>query len=571
MNKFLKVIVPLLLAVLIIASIGWYLFSYDREFTQDMLLKQARYNDTVGNAKLSSFFYDLAYRFSGHDQNVAIELANQYKADGNFTKAEYTLVNAISDAATPELYAALCNTYVEQNKILDAVTMLDSIADPAIKAKLDAQRPAAPAADYEDGFYSEYISITLSSGNGTIYYTTSGDYPSMDSIIYEEPVALTVGETVIKSICVGENGLVSRLSSATYTIGGIVELVEFADPAVELVIRDMLNTGTHTDIYTNELWDIEEFTFPEDAVAYTDLSYLPNLKKLTFTNLTLDSLSYLKGLTLLESLSFTGCRFPAEELDVLGSLTNLQRLTMDGCGLSTIAKLSDVRTLTYLNINNNTIRNLEALSAMTSLQELHMNHNALTSLSALGALTNLAVLDVSYNSLPSILPISGCVRLQTLNVTGNLLTDLNGINSLICLAKFHADFNQLTDVTLLGECTGLVELSVSNNAITDISALSTLTALESFNFSYNQVEALPEWTEGAIRTINGAYNLLENIDILANQPQLSYVYMDYNQITSVDALADCYYLVQVNVYGNPVSDVSALTDHSIIVNYDPTA
>lgn len=571
MNKFLKVIVPLLLAVLIIASIGWYLFSYDREFTQDMLLKQARHNDTVGNVKLSSFFYDLAYRFSGHDQNVAIELANQYKADGNFTKAEYTLVNAISDGATPELYAALCNTYVEQNKILDAVTMLDSIADPAIKAKLDAQRPAAPAADYEDGFYSEYISITLSSGNGTIYYTTSGDYPSMDSMIYEEPVALTVGETVIKSICVGENGLVSRLSSATYTIGGIVELVEFADPAVELVIRDMLNTGTHTDIYTNELWDIEEFTFPEDAVAYTDLSYLPNLKKLTFTNLTLDSLSYLKGLTLLESLSFTGCRFPAEELDVLGSLTNLQRLTMDGCGLSTIAKLSDVRTLTYLNINNNTIRNLEALSAMTSLQELHMNHNALTSLSALGALTNLAVLDVSYNSLPSILPISGCVRLQTLNVTGNLLTDLNGINSLICLAKFHADFNQLTDVTLLGECTGLVELSVSNNAITDISALSTLTALESFNFSYNQVEALPEWTEGAIRTINGAYNLLENIDILANQPQLSYVYMDYNQITSVDALADCYYLVQVNVYGNPVSDVSALTDHSIIVNYDPTA
>ena len=29
MKKFIRVLVPLLLAVLIIASIGWYLFTYD--------------------------------------------------------------------------------------------------------------------------------------------------------------------------------------------------------------------------------------------------------------------------------------------------------------------------------------------------------------------------------------------------------------------------------------------------------------------------------------------------------------------------------------------------------------
>ena len=45
MKKFIRVLVPLLLAVLIIASIGWYLFTYDRGFTRDFLLTQARYND----------------------------------------------------------------------------------------------------------------------------------------------------------------------------------------------------------------------------------------------------------------------------------------------------------------------------------------------------------------------------------------------------------------------------------------------------------------------------------------------------------------------------------------------
>ena len=130
MKKFIRVLVPLLLAVLIIASIGWYLFTYDRGFTRDFLLTQARYNDLHGNSRLSSWFYDLAYNFSHHDENVAIELANLYKADDNYTKAEYTLTNAINSEPSAELFTALCKTYVEQDKLLDAVSLLDKITNP---------------------------------------------------------------------------------------------------------------------------------------------------------------------------------------------------------------------------------------------------------------------------------------------------------------------------------------------------------------------------------------------------------------------------------------------------------
>ena len=144
MKKFIRVLVPLLLAVLIIASIGWYLFTYDRGFTRDFLLTQARYNDLHGNSRLSSWFYDLAYNFSNHDENVAIELANLYKADDNYTKAEYTLTNAINSEPSAELFTALCKTYVEQDKLLDAVSLLDKITNPDIKAEIEAQRPDAP-------------------------------------------------------------------------------------------------------------------------------------------------------------------------------------------------------------------------------------------------------------------------------------------------------------------------------------------------------------------------------------------------------------------------------------------
>ena len=86
MKKTAKFLMPLVLGLLIIASIIWYLFIYDRAFTRDTLLNQARYQDLNGNSRLSSWFYDAAYNFSGHDENVAIELANQYKQDGNYTK-----------------------------------------------------------------------------------------------------------------------------------------------------------------------------------------------------------------------------------------------------------------------------------------------------------------------------------------------------------------------------------------------------------------------------------------------------------------------------------------------------
>lgn len=151
MKKAIKIIVPLLLFLVVLFSICWYLFIYDRNFTQSFLLNRARAADAKGNYSNAAWFYDLAYRHSHEDETVAIELAEQFKSIGNYTKAEYTLSNAISDGGSAELYVALCKTYVEQDKLRDAVAMLDHIADPIIKAELDARRPQAPETDLQDG------------------------------------------------------------------------------------------------------------------------------------------------------------------------------------------------------------------------------------------------------------------------------------------------------------------------------------------------------------------------------------------------------------------------------------
>ncbi len=572
MKKAVRILVPLMLILLILASIVWYLFVYDRTFTRDTLLSQARFQDSHGNARISSWFYNMAYSFSDHDESVAIELANQYKADGNFTKAEYTLTNAINTGATAELYIALCRTYVQQDKLLDAVNMLGSIKDPSIKAEVDKLRPSAPSADYAAGYYSQHMDIHLSSNAPVIFYTMDGTYPSTAGTTFSGSISLPTGETTVYAIAVGENGLVSPISVLGYTITGIIEEVTFTDAAMEAAIRKIIDSDPDDKVYSNELWTITDFTVPKDVVNFSDLSLMPYLESLTISEKTLNDFDSLTTLENLKNLDLTGCRFPSDALATLATLPSLTKLTLAECNLSTIAGLADAQNLTHLDLNNNTIRNLEVLSPMTMLREINLDHNAVTSLSDLSSLINLETLKVSYNSVSSLEVLGSCTSLRHIEADHNQINTLRGLQHLSALQHLSVDYNKLNNLEQIRECYGLVNLSVGSNYISDLSPLTALTKMEVLDFSGNQISQLPTWPDSsALTTIDGSFNQLTSLDSLANLQNLAYVYMDYNLLTSVDALENCYRLIQVNVYGNPIPDVRKLRDRDIIVNYDPTA
>lgn len=572
MKKTTRFLVPLLLVIVIFAAVFWYLFDYDRAFTRDTLLAQARFNDEHGNSRLSSWFYNLAYSFSNHDENVAVELANQYKAQGNFTKAEYTLTVAINNEPSAELYENLCKTFVQQDKLLDAVKMLENIPDSTIKSELDAARPEAPVADQAAGYYSKYMDIHLyADPDTTIFYTTDGTYPSTQGPSYAGPISLPAGETTLYAITVDKNGLVSPVTVLSYTITGVIEEVSFADAAMETAIREAIGARENRTLYTNDLWGITEFTVPEGVQSYEDLALLPYLLKLTIQNQDMPSLAPLAQLSSLTTVDLSGTSFPVDDLSVLATLPYLASLNLSGCGISTIAGLEGAPSLSHLDLSNNTVRNLEVLEPMTGLTELSLQHNAVNDLGSIAVLSKLTKLDISYNAVTSLKPLSSCTNLTWLEASNNQLTDLDGVNALEKLTHLSVDSNAITSVYPLSGNVALEYLSIASNDISDISALDGLTQMTSFNFSNNKVETLPAWPEGsALTTIDGSYNAVTNLDVLRNMESLTHVYMDYNKITSVDILADNYRLVQVNVFGNEIEDVSKLREHDIIVNYDPT-
>lgn len=570
MRRFLKKIFPLLMAAAIVLSIGWYLFEYDPEFTRNFLLQQARKLEDNGNHSVAVWFYNLAYeQFDGSDE-VAIELAQQFKDIGNYSKAEYTLRKAMEDGGTPELYIALSKTFVEQGKLRDAAILLEN-ADAQMLALLAEHRPEAPTASFASGTYNEYLAVEITCSSGTLYVSTDGDYPSPRTDAYKGPIHLQEGITTIFAISVSENGLVSPVSVFNYIIQDVVEVVNFTDKAFETAVRAALGYSDDYPIYSNALWSLTELALTADVSDAADLKWFPYLEKLSIENATIQNLETLRELKKLKELNIKGTIVNADALVSIGDLLNLDHLVLSNCAISSISALENLTGLTYLDLSDNAIRDLSALAGMTKLKHLDLGSNALIHLQGLGALISVEYLDVSYNSLVSTAGIECMRALRSLDVSSNALRKLEGVNELKNLTRFVAQYNELLDVNELSTCQKLEYLDVSYNTLLNVDVTTSLSSLKELYFGHNEVTQLPKYTKKcALEIISGEYNLLTSLGNLAGLENLKFIYMDYNSgITTVNSLINCPKLEELYVYGTKVKSVSALTEKGIYVVYSP--
>ena len=181
MKKFFKVLLPVLLVALLLGGGIWYLRNYQGDFFSNFLQRRGDAAMAGEHYTTALRYYRWAWELDDTDPDLAVSLASAYAHTDNYTKAEYTLVNAI--AAMPEelqLYLALSETYVAQDKLLDASQLLDRVENESIRTQLTEARPDAPVLTPESGYYSEYISVGLEASSGTAYLSVDGSFPSLE-------------------------------------------------------------------------------------------------------------------------------------------------------------------------------------------------------------------------------------------------------------------------------------------------------------------------------------------------------------------------------------------------------
>ncbi len=572
MKKVLKIGLPILLVLIVLAGCAWFFLYYRTDFTAEYYAERGAKAYEKGRYSRAADYYTYAFRLDPQNVDTALALAESYRAEGNYTKVEYTLVSAIAENPdSTALYAALSKAYVEQDKLLDASKMLSSIADESVRQALNDLRPEAPVIQPESGYYNTYITVAVSYSSGTPYLSTGAEFPSIADGPYQDPITLPNGETTVTAVVVSDDGLVSEISQAGYTIGGVVEEVQFADPALEAFVRTALQKSDTDTIYSDEVWTITEMTLPAETQTLEDLSLFIGLETLTANNFAAMDWTGLGNLTALQTLNLSGSSLNSAALEAIGTLPNLKTLNLSNCGISTVSFLTNCTTLQTLDLSGNSIGDLKPLSGLSALEQLSLQSNAVTELSALSDLKALRRLNLSQNAIASLAPLQSCTQLEELRVDNCSISTLDPVKELKALSVLSATNNAITSVEALGSCTALTVLDLSNNQISDISALVSCTALTDLTLNHNQITSLPTFSEACpMQNFSANNNALTDVSGLSKLMQLNNVDVDYNQISSLAPLASCQNLVKVNAFSNPITDVSALTGRQVIVNYDPT-
>lgn len=553
MKTFLKVILPLVLIVALLVAAGWY-FLYERpDLTASALIYWGDRFEAEGRHNRSIFCYSNAMKLQPQDDRIPRWLSSAYAADGNYTKAEYTLVSAITAIPNSvELYCALSRVYVAQDKLLDAENMLGRISSPQVKEQIDALRPLAPSVTPESGYYTDYINVTATANGGTVYLTTGTDFPSLSTDLYEGPFALEAGETNVTAISVGQNGLVSPVVYAGYNVGSVVEEVRLADTVVERCVREQLGKLPDEPLMSDELWEVQELVLPEGVTTMQDLPLFTGLLSLSLHESTSIDSAILLQLTTLRSLDVSGCIIPTAVLEAIGQLPDLTALNLQNCAIDSVNALVGLTKLEYLNLTNNTLSDLTALSSMTRLRELHLDNNPIFTINYLANCTSLEILSVESCGISRLAPLSGCDQLQELYASNNRIDYLDALEG----------------------CTGMRILDVSFNKVADISVLAGFPELVTFNGNNNRITAIPDLDENTFKLVqfNANYNQIEDISGLAGLMYLNYVRVDYNKVKDVSCLKNNYSLVQIDAWDNPIDlePVPEMQALGIIVNYNPT-
>ena len=237
--------------------------------------------------------------------------------------------------------------------------------------------------------------------------------------------------------------------------------------------------------------------------------------------------------------------------------------------IETLVGIQNLVSLTWLNLNHNSILDIGPLSALTELRALSLFRqftDSIIDLSPLGGLTDLTFLSVGSNNVTDVEPLRGLTRLTDLSVSAHLLTDVGPLSGLTALTTLEmAGFrvgvrSQLTDIAPLSSLTNLTRLHLAGNVVADISPLGTLTRLTTLDLyrnSLTDISALDALT--GLTTLNLSWQPITDLSPLSGLTSLTHLTLTGITVTDVGPLRSLTALRDTNLeFNRDLSDISPL-------------
>ena len=236
----------------------------------------------------------------------------------------------------------------------------------------------------------------------------------------------------------------------------------------------------------------------------------------------------------------------------------------DGIANNDNVSVTNISTVTTLDVSNQNISDLTGISSFTNLISLNCKNNSLTSLD-ITQNTALRILNCRYNQI-SALDLSQNTLLTTLNCSDNNLSSIN-ISQNTALNKFSCEDNMISVLDISNNTT-LNYFICGDNQITSID-VSNNTALTYFGCHGNQLTNLDVSINTALEVLSFGKNQLTSIDI-SNNTALSVFRCYENQLSSLD-LSSNTNLIEVNCSYNPMTCLNLKNgNNSNIIDFKAT-
>ncbi|MDL2288912.1 tetratricopeptide repeat protein, partial [Oscillospiraceae bacterium OttesenSCG-928-F05] len=560
MKLALKIIALVLALAAAAGGLWWWFLPAHRA---ERHFEKAMEHVVSGDYMKAAEQYEKALEADPGNGKIRTAAANYYYQSGNYTKAEYHYAQGIShNPGRSENYVMLCKVYVEQDKLRDAVALLDGITNAVAYQTVSAQRPLPPEIQPEPGRFEEKLKITASAPEGTVCLSLGENtFPSVE-VPYDGPVTPEPGTITVRAVAV-RDGLVSPMVRGEYTLDNPVAPVTFTDGGMEALARTL--TGkTAGALTTRDLWGIRTMTnvaeSADAALRYgiktlDDVGLFRDLERIALVGETLEDISGLIGGKKLHTVELENCGVTSEMLEAFAAMPELRSLSLENNRIGTLQGLKGATGLEALSVRKNAIADIEPLYDMRELKELDIGENAVADLSPLMLCGKLVVLSCDSNRITTLRPLYDIANLEMVNIAKNEISDLGPLGVQYRLRELNCAGNPISALDPLVECVYLERLDISQVYGLDLRPLIQMENLKTLSANSSKLKDIRPlgWCK-ALETLELRDNILSSVEFLGESATLRYLDVEKNMIKNVAPLKKCPALEEVRAGDNAVED-----------------
>jgi len=165
---------------------------------------------------------------------------------------------------------------------------------------------------------------------------------------------------------------------------------------------------------------------------------------------------------------------------------------------------SDVKDITVLDATGKNIKELLGIENLVNLKSLNLEKNSISNIEPLRQLSNLEELCLDSNDIKDVSALENITSIKSLSLSTNRIDDISDLKNLTNLEKVNLDSNEIMDVSPLSGMKYIKYINLSSNKINNIDKLNDLKNLTSLYLADNSITNFSG--------VKGIYDKIKNKD-----------------------------------------------------------